>query len=94
MFEQFLHGSYHTVQSVDKRLAWIQSWEPIKQVLFSERVDFLDLSLTLLTPNEEENRQDFLVGESRFRIIAVSLAVAIQSLLVLWANVHVDFDKF
>ena len=50
---------------------------------FWRGVDFLDLSVKLLTPNEEENRQDFLVGESRFRIIAVSLAVAIQSLLVL-----------
>ena len=83
MLEQFSDGTDHPVQAVDKRLVGDQPWEPIKQVLFGEGVDFLDPRVTLLTTDKEENRQDFLVGELRFRIIAVSLAVAIQSLLVL-----------
>lgn len=82
MLEQFTNGRDHPVQTADKRLVGDQTREPIKQVLFGEGVDFLDPHGTLLTSDKEESRQDFLVGELRFRILAVSLAVAIQSLLV------------
>ena len=54
-----------------------QSGKPIKQELFSAGVDSLNPRVTLLTTDKQVNRQNVLVCELRFRIIAISLTVAI-----------------
>ena len=83
MLEQYSDGTDHPIQAIDERLVGDQTRKPIQQVLFGEGVDFLDPRVTLFASDKEENRQAFLIGELRFRIIDVTLAVAIQSLLVL-----------
>ena len=45
----------------------------------------------LLMTDKEINREDFLVGEQRFRIIAVSLAMVFEALFVHIADIHIDF---
>lgn len=93
MLDQFFNGTYHSVQTVNKRLAGYQSGEPVKQVLFRELMYFLESRVTLFAADKQVNRKYFLVGEYRNRIIAVSLAIIIQVLIVLLTNVHVDLDK-
>lgn len=65
--------------------------EPVAQVLFSEVVNILDEGVLLLMTDKEINREDFLVGEQRFRIIAVSLAMVFEALFVHIADIHIDF---
>lgn len=54
---------------------------------------FLESRVTLLAADKQVNCQNFLVGEYRNRIIAVSLAIILQVLIVLLTNVHVDLDQ-
>ena len=56
MLEQFLHDFDHPVQTIGKGLIGDQPGEPIKQVLFSEGVDFLELRVTLFTTDKQEKR--------------------------------------
>ena len=50
--------------------------------------------MTLFAADKQVNRQNFPAGECRNRIVAVSLAIILQALVVLLTNVHVDLDKF
>ena len=42
---------------------------------------------------KEVDRKNFPIGEQRFRIIAVSLAVVFESLLVHIADIHIDLIR-
>ena len=55
MLEQFLHGTNHPIQAINESLVGYKAWEPIKQVLFGERVDFLDPRIPLLTTDKQVN---------------------------------------
>ena len=68
-------------------------WKPVKQVLFCEVVDILDLRVLLFLTDKEVNRENFLVGEQRFRIIAVSLAIVFETLFVHIADIRIDSDE-
>jgi len=54
---------------------------------------FLESRVTLFATDKQVNCQNFLVGKYRNRIIAVSLAIMLQVLIVLLTNVHVDLDE-
>ena len=75
-----MNGSRHSIQTIYKCLIGYQPGKPIKQVLFSERMDLLDTHVTLFITDKQVNCQNFLVCEYRFRIIAVSSTVIIPSL--------------
>lgn len=63
----------HSVQTIDDRLIGHKSREPVKQVLFRELMCFLESRVTLFAADKQVDRQNFLVGEYRNRIIAVSI---------------------
>ena len=88
---QFRNSTGHPVETVIECLIGHQLWEPLPQVLFSEVVNILDEGVLLLMTDKEINRKNFLVGEQRFRIIAVSLAMVFETLFVHIADIHIDF---
>ena len=94
MLEQLSNSARHPVQTINKCLVGDQFGEPVKQVLFRELMYFLKSRVTLFAADKQVNRQNFLVGEYRNRIIAISLAIILQVLFVLLTNVHVDLDEF
>ena len=57
---------YHPIQTIDKCLIGYQPGKPIKLVLFSESVNFLDKHVMLFTTDKQINCQNFLTCEYRF----------------------------
>lgn len=55
MLEQFLHGTIHPIQAIYEGLIGHKAREPIKQVLFGERVDFLNPRIPLLATDKQVN---------------------------------------
>ena len=70
-----------------------QVWELVKQVFLYEVVDALDVRVLQLVLDKEINRENFLVGEQRFRIIAIFLTMAFETLFVHIADIQIDSEK-
>lgn len=55
MLEWFLYGANHPIQAIDERLVGRKAREPIKQVLFGERVHSLDPRVSLFATDKQVN---------------------------------------